>query len=270
MGKRLFNDTKLSASEKISCNSCHDLEKAGVDGTQFSTGHNGALTKRNSPTVLNAAGQFSQFWDGRADSVEDQALGPVLASGEMAMPNSDAVVAVLTSNPEYVKMFSDAFPGQESPITFQNVGVAIGAYERTLVTPSRWDSFLRGDNSALTDDEISGFLNFNKTGCGACHSGQLLGGQSFMKAGLVNVWPNQNDLGRYEITKSESDKMTFKIPSLRNVTLTAPYFHDGSVSSLQEAVKMMGHYQLGKELTDEEAKSIETWLGSTAGILSQK
>jgi len=267
LGEKLYNEKLLSVSGEISCSSCHDLSSAGIDGTQFSAGHNESLTSRNTPTVFNAAGHVSQFWDGRATTVEEQALGPILAAGEMAMPNPESVVTVLKSKTEYVEGFRLSFPDQQDPITFQNVGIAIGSYERTLVTPSRWDLFLNGDGTALSDEEKTGFITFSNTGCGTCHGGQLLGGQLFMKVGLVNTWPNQNDLGRYNVTKNESDKMVFKVPSLRNVAVTGPYFHDGSVDNLQTAIKMMGHYQLGKDLTDSEAKSIENWLESTTGVL---
>lgn len=268
LGKKLFNEKSLSASNEISCSSCHDLTKAGTDLQQFSKGHNKSLTGRNSPTVLNAAGHAFQFWDGRVMTVEDQALGPILAAGEMAMPNEESVVALLKSRPEYIDVFKKAFPDQMDPITFKNVGIAIGSYERTLSTPSRWDMFLDGDKNALSDDEKKGFITFNKTGCGTCHSGSLLGGHMFMKVGVVHPWPNQSDLGRFEVTKNETDKMVFKVPSLRNVAVTGPYFHDGSVANLNAAVKMMAYYQLGKDLTDEEVGLIEAWLGSTSGVLT--
>jgi len=265
LGESLFNEKSLSADGDISCASCHTLETGGVDNKQFSDGHRGAKTGRNSPTILNAAGHTAQFWDGRAPDVESQALGPILAAGEMGMPNEAAVVKVLKSKPEYLSKFTAAFPGEKDPVTFKNVGVAIGAYERTLVTPSRWDKFLAGDQTALTDAEKQGFKDFSAAGCTACHGGQLLGGQTFMKVGLATPWPNQTDLGKFSLTGQESDKMVFKVPSLRNSALTSPYFHDGSAKTLSEAVKMMGRHQLGKELTDEQATSISTWLGSTSG-----
>lgn len=266
LGKSLFNEKQLSADADISCASCHTLETGGVDNKQFSDGHRGAKTGRNSPTVFNAAGHTAQFWDGRAADVETQALGPILAAGEMGMPNEETVVSVLKEDKGYVAQFSAAFPNDKDPITFKNVGVAIGAYERTLVTPSRWDKFLGGDASALTNEEKQGFKDFVSTGCSACHGGQLLGGQMFMKVGVVNPWPNQTDLGKFALTNQESDKMVFKVPSLRNAALTAPYFHDGSAQTLPQAVKMMAYHQLGKTLTDEQAQSISTWLGSTSKI----
>jgi cytochrome c peroxidase len=162
-------------------------------------------------------------------------------------------------------MFSSAFPTSEDSINFKNVGVAIGAFERTLTKPSRWDKFLTGDTNALGDDEKRGFNEFVDAGCSGCHVGPLLGGTLFMKAGVVNAWPNQEDQGRFNVTHAEIDKMMFKVPSLRYATETAPYFHDGSVSDLPTAIKMMGHHQLGRELTDEQANSIATFLGSTSG-----
>lgn len=265
LGESLFNEKLLSADADISCASCHTLSTGGVDGKQFSDGHRGAKTGRNSPTVFNAAGHTAQFWDGRAPDVESQALGPILAAGEMGMPDEATVVRVLKSKPEYVAKFASAFPGEKDPLTFKNVGIAIGAYERTLVTPSRWDKFLGGDQTALTEAEKQGFKDFVSTGCSACHGGQLLGGQMFMKAGVVSPWPNQTDQGKFGVTGQEGDRMVFKVPSLRNSALTAPYFHDGLAKTLPEAVKMMAHHQLGREITDQQAESISTWLGSTSG-----
>jgi cytochrome c peroxidase len=263
LGEKLFNEKGLSLSGQIACSSCHDLSKGGADGRQFSVGHSGALTRRNSPTVFNASGQLAQFWDGRATDVEVQALGHILSTSEMAMPNGETVVSFLEKDPTYVDMFAAAFPGDNQSITFEKVGVAIGAYERTLLAESRWDLFLRGDSTALSETEKQGFNVFLKTGCQACHNGTLLGGQSFMKLGLVNEWHNQTDLGRFEVTGLEADKMVFKVPQLRMSTLTAPYFHDGSAQTLNDAVKMMAWTQLGKSLPDNEANLIVAWLAST-------
>jgi cytochrome c peroxidase len=265
LGNRLFLDTRLSASGKISCNSCHNLETNGADTVAFSLGHEGKPVGRNSPTVFNAAGQVAQFWDGRAPDVEKQALGPILAPGEMAMPSPEAVVKVIKSDKTYVDAFRTAFPGVPDPVTFENVGAAIGAFERTLAKPSRFDKFLSGDGNALGNDEKRGFNEFVDAGCVGCHNGALLGGSMFMKAGVVNPWPNQQDQGKFDLTKNEADRMVFKVPSLRWVTETAPYFHDGSVADLPAAIKMMGHHQLGKELTDAQAASIAAFLGSTSG-----
>jgi cytochrome c peroxidase len=265
LGGRLFREPKLSGDGKISCNSCHDLDTNGADKLPFSLGHDGHPVGRNSPTVFNAAGQIAQFWDGRAKDVEEQALGPILAPGEMATASGEAVVQVLKNDPTYVADFKDAFPSESDPITFKNVGVAIGAFERTLAKPSRWDKFLMGDDNALGDDEKRGVTTFVDLGCSGCHAGALLGGSAMMKLGVVQPWPNQQDQGKFDLTKSEVDRMVFKVAPLRYATETAPYFHDASAPDLKTAIRMMARHQLGKELTDVQVRDIEAWLGSTAG-----
>jgi cytochrome c peroxidase len=265
LGKQLYFETRLSKNFDRSCNSCHMLDKFGVDNTPTSSGHKEQLGARNSPTVYNAAGHATQFWDGRAADVEEQAKGPILNGVEMAMPDEALVVATLKSIPGYVESFKLAFPGQDDAITYDNMAAAIGAFERTLVTPSRWDKFLGGDDKALTDDELRGFTLFSQTGCTACHGGTILGGGPLQKVGAVKPWPNQKDQGRFEVTKAESDKMLFKPPSLRNVAKTQPYFHDGSVEKLDEAVKLMAEHQLGRTLPDDEIKLIVAWLGALTG-----
>jgi len=265
LGRLLYHDPRLSKSHQVSCNSCHVLARWGVDNEPTSPGHKGQRGGRNSPTVFNAAGHFAQFWDGRAKDVEEQAKGPVLNPVEMAMPEAPVVEATLRSIPGYRPLFEKAFPGQAEPITFDNIAIAIGAFERTLVTPSRFDKYLAGDDTALTEEEKRGLVLFVQTGCTTCHAGAYLGGQMFQKAGLVKPWPNQKDQGRYEVTKNEADRMLFKVPSLRNVAKTAPYFHDGSVVSLEEAVKMMASHQLGRELSDADARTIVTFLESLTG-----
>lgn len=265
LGRMLFYETRLSKNHDFSCNSCHDLENFGVDNEPRSPGHRQQLGARNSPTVYNAAGRHVQFWDGRAADVEEQALGPILNPVEMAMPDEARVVETLKSIPAYVERFEKAFPGEEDPITFQNVGVAIGAFERGLTTPARWDDFLAGDDGALTAEEKEGFLKFVEVGCTTCHMGTYAGGSMFQKLGLVKPWPRDKDLGRYEVTGKEADKFMFSVPTLRNIEKTAPYFHDGSVESLDEAVRLMATHQLGKDLKDEEVASIVTWLKSLTG-----
>lgn len=265
LGRLLYHDARLSKNQQISCNTCHTLTRWGVDGEPTSPGHKGQRGARNSPTVLNAAGHFVQFWDGRAKDVEEQAKGPVLNPVEMAMPDAAAVEKVLRSIPGYRPLFEKAFPGEAEPVTFDNMAVAIGAFERTLVTPSRFDTFLAGDDSALSAEEKQGLVLFVQTGCTTCHAGAYLGGQMFQKAGLVKPWPNQKDPGRFEVTKNEADRMLFKVPSLRNVAKTAPYFHDGSVAKLDEAVKMMASHQLGRELSDEDTRAILAFLESLTG-----
>ncbi len=266
LGRALYYDTRFSKNQDLSCNSCHQLDKFGQDGNPTSPGHKGQLGGRNSPTTYNAAGHFVQFWDGRAADVEAQAKGPVLNPVEMAMPDADHVVRVLKSIPGYQPMFAAAFPGEADPITYDNMAKAIGAFERGLTTPSRWDTLLAGDQAALTDAEKDGFDAFVDAGCVACHTGAYVGGSMYQKLGLVNAWPDTtSDEGRFAVTKNDADKMMFKVPSLRNITRTGPYFHDGKTASLDEAVKKMGHHQLGKELSDEQVKSIVTWLGALEG-----
>jgi cytochrome c peroxidase len=267
LGRMLFHDKRLSLAQDISCNSCHDVTKFGVDGEKTSPGHKGSRGDRNSPTVYNAGGHVAQFWDGRAATLEDQAKGPILNPGEMAMHDEKAVLAVVESIPEYVKLFKDAFPKDKKAVSYTNLANAIGAFERRLVTPSRWDKFLEGDTNALTTEEKAGFALFTKTGCPGCHSGPAVGGGSFQKLGLIKPYPDQSDLGRFKVTKEEGDKMMFRVPSLRNIEKTAPYFHNGSIASLEEAVKTMGHHQLGKELTDKEIASIVTFLKALTGEL---
>lgn len=266
LGKKLYFETKLSKAGDISCNSCHQLDNYGVDNKAFSEGHKGQLGGRNSPTVYNSALHFLQFWDGRAKDVEEQALGPILNPVEMAMDSEDEVVKRLQEDESYKLLFELAFPNEKSPLTFKNVGKAIGAFERTLITPARFDDFLNGDNTALNKDEKKGFKLFVEKGCTACHSGALLGGSMFQKLGLVFPYKTK-DIGLAEVSKKESDKYFFKVPSLRNVEKTAPYFHDGSIKSLDEAVRLMAFHQLGNKLSDEEVGSIVIFLRSlTADI----
>jgi cytochrome c peroxidase len=265
LGRMLYYDKRFSKSQTISCNSCHLLDQYGVDGKPTSEGHKGQRGDRNAPTVYNAAGTVAQFWDGRAPDVEEQAKGPVLNPVEMAMAGEKTVLQVINSMPEYVAAFKKAFPEDKNPVTYDNFGKAIGAFERKLVTPSRWDKFLKGDQAALTAEEKAGFLAFADAGCGTCHSGALVGGQMFQKAGLVKPWPNQADPGRFKVTKSDADKMMFKVPTLRNIEKTGPYFHDGKTPTLVAAISAMAEHQLGKTLTDAQVKSIETWMKALTG-----
>lgn len=268
LGKQLYFDTRLSKNHDLSCNSCHALDAYGVDNKAKSPGHKGQLGDRNSPTVYNAAVHTTQFWDGRAKDVEEQALGPILNPVEMAMPDEAAVLAVVRSIPEYVESFKKAFPSDKGdPVNFINVGKAIGAFERTLVTPSRWDKYLAGDDDALTKEERAGLAKFMEVGCNSCHMGAAVGGTDLKKLGLVKPWPELADNGRFEVTKDEADRHVFKVQSLRNIDKTGPYFHDGSVESLDEAVKLMARHQLGKELSAAEVTSIVTFLKSLTGEL---
>ena len=267
LGRRLFHETVLSENHDVSCNTCHSLNGYGADGRKVSFGDLGHAGDRNAPTVYNAAGQIAQFWDGRAATVEAQAKGPILNSAEMAMPDSHAVLAHMRRSAEYRAAFHAAFPNERDPITYENVGRAIGAFERGLVTPSRWDRFIAGDHTALNGDEQRGLRTFVQVGCASCHNGAYVGGGSLMKLGRVKPWPTSTDSGRYKVTHNTADLFVFKVPSLRNVEETAPYFHDGSVASLDSAIRLMGRHQLGVELTATQVQDIHAWLGALTGKL---
>ena len=266
LGRLLYFEARLSKNHDVSCNTCHDLTKYGVDAKEVSTGHKAQKGTRNSPTVYNAAGHFVQFWDGRAATVEDQATMPISNAVEMASDDK-RVLETLKSMKEYVDAFKKAFPDDKEPISMANLAKAIGSFERKLLTPSKWDKYLKGDKTALSDDEKAGFNAFLDAGCAACHTGAYLGGAVYQKAGLVKPWPNQKDQGRFEVTKNDVDKMMFKVPGLRNVSKTAPYFHDGSSKTLEEAVKVMASLQSAKELKDDEVKSIVAFLDALTGDL---
>jgi cytochrome c peroxidase len=265
LGRMLYYDARLSKSQTISCNSCHNLTQYGVDNQPTSSGFKGQKGNRNSPTVYNAALHFVQFWDGRAPDVEAQAKGPVLNPVEMAMPSDKSVVAVIKSIPEYTASFKKAFPGEKDPVTYDNMGNAIGAFERKLMTPARWDKFLNGDQAALTPAEKAGFNVFADAGCPTCHAGALLGGNMYQKIGVAKPWPDTSDPGRFNVTRNDADKLMFKVPSLRNVEKTAPYYHDGKVATLNEAVAKMAEFQLGKTLSGAQVEAIVTWTKSLTG-----
>jgi cytochrome c peroxidase len=267
LGRMLFFEPRLSKSGEVSCNSCHALDQYGVDHRKTSLGIGGQLGGRNAPTVYNASGHFTQFWDGRATNVEAQALGPILNPKEMGIADGSAAITSLRAISGYAPLFAKAFPGVSEPMTFANVGDAIGAFERGLTTPGRWDSYLRGDLNALTSVEKKGLKVFLNSGCMVCHTGAYLGGSMFERVGVVEPWPNQEDKGRANVTNVAGDQMMFKVPSLRNVARTGPYFHDGSAETLDDAVKAMGRFQLGLDFSDEEAQSIVSWLHSLTGEL---
>lgn len=269
LGRMLFFETRLSKNGTQSCNSCHALSNYGVDGQPTSPGFDGTRGGRNSPTVYHAAGYFAQFWDGRAMDVEEQAKGPILNPIEMGMKDAAQVEQTLRAIPGYEDAFKKAFPTEKSPLNYTNVGRAIGAFERGLVTPSRWDAFLKGDKTALNAAEVEGLRVFTNVGCMVCHTGEFLGGSMYEKVGAVEPWVNQKDPGRYNVTKDERDRMVFKVPTLRNIEKTGPYFHDGSATTLPQAVQMMGRHQLGLELSEQEVASIVTWLNTLTGDLPQ-
>lgn len=270
LGHALYFDPRLSKGQDVSCNSCHMLDKYGVDGKPTSSGHKGQLGARNSPTVYNAALHFVQFWDGRAKDVEEQAKGPVLNPVEMAMPDAAAVNKVLTSIPGYKKMFQAAFPEQKKPVNFDNMALAIAAFERKLVTPAPFDKFLAGDDKALSAEAQEGLHLFVGHGCITCHAGSGLGGQMYQKLGLIKPYPTK-DTGRHEATKKDSDKGFFKVPSLRNIAKTAPYLHDGSIATLPEMVQLMAKHQTPMgELSKEQVRKVVAFLESLTGDLPAK
>jgi cytochrome c peroxidase len=261
LGRKLFFEKRISQDHTMSCNTCHkvDNNRGGVDNEPTSLGVVGKRGGRNSPTVLNAGFQFAQFWDGRAPTLEVQAQGPILNPIEMAMPSSGEVLQRLKNIQEYKELFAAAFPGEKEPINYDNVGRAIASFERTLITHDRFDDWQRGNDKALNAQELRGLNLFLNTGCTTCHNGPVIGGNQYQKVGLVNAYETA-DLGRYEVTKDESDKYKFKVPMLRNVAITGPYFHDGKQKTLQETVKKMAWLQLGKELTEEEANDLAAFL----------
>jgi cytochrome c peroxidase len=269
LGRQLFFDPRLSASGVISCNSCHNLGMGGDDNLPTSVGHGWAKGPRNAPTVLNAVFNVAQFWDGRAEDLKSQAKGPVQAGVEMAN-KSENVVATLKSMPEYVREFHAAFPGEEMPVTFDNMAKAIEAFEATLITPgSRFDQWLEGNEQVLSEEEKKGLALFMDKGCSGCHNGVNLGGQAYFPFGVAKkpgaeVLP-PSDKGRFEVTKTASDSYVFRAAPLRNIALTAPYFHSGQVWDLKQAVAIMGSSQLGAELSDAEVEAITAFLGSLTG-----
>lgn len=267
LGRMLFFENRLSRNQELSCNSCHDLTKYGVDGTKVSKGHKAQLGGRNSPTVYNAGALATQFWDGRAATLEEQAKGPILNPVEMAMKADQNVVDVLASMEGYEKAFEAAFPDadEKERITYDNIAKAIGAFERGLVTPSRFDKYLGGDKTALSEQERTGLSKFVQNGCTTCHNGVGIGGATFQKLGTIKPYPNQRDQGRYEVTKKDEDRMFFRVPGLRNVAETGPWFHDGAYDRLETTIQAMAYHQLGKELADQDAKDIAAFLRSLTG-----
>jgi len=263
LGKSLYFDTRLSATGTQSCNTCHDITNgmAGVDNKRVSPGAiEGKEGTRNSNTVLNAGFQFVQFWDGREPDLKGQAKGPILNPVEMAMPNEKEVEKLFSSIPEYQEMFAKAFPAEKNSITYDNLAHAIAAFERTFISKSRFDDYIMGNPTAMTDAEQAGLKTFIDVGCITCHVGPLFGGTMYQKMGLIKPYHNDKDFGRYDVTKNEQDKFFFKVPQLRNITLTAPYYHDGLIETLEEAVVNMAELNLGKTLTKDETQSILTFL----------
>ncbi len=263
LGKSLYFEKALSINNTQSCNSCHILDsgkKGGVDNLPTSPGAEGKNGGRNSPTTLNAGFHFAQFWDGRAKDLVEQAGGPILNPIEMGMPSEEAAIKKIADIASYKDMFAKAFPEEKGAITYANITKAIGAFERTLVTHDRFDDFQNGNTDALTKEEKEGLKLFMDTGCTSCHSGNMLGANSYRKMGQVKPYTDTKDTGRHAVTKDEADKFLFKVPSLRNIAITDPYFHDGAAKTLEESIKVMADIQLGKTLTDEETAKIAAFL----------
>ncbi len=274
LGKMLFYEKRVSIDGTTSCAKCHPFSYYGTDDLEKSRGNFGKLNPRNAPTVLNAAGQITQHWRGDRKDVEEQAKKALLGKASFGAPSYKWIEKKLQSIEQYNVLFKKAFPDDKNPVGVDNYAKAIGAWERTLSTPSRFDKFLNGTLSVLTKQEKAGLKTFIDIGCTSCHSGALLGGTMNQKFGIVAPYweytkSKMIDAGRYNVTKKEEDKYVFKVPQLRNVAMTAPYFHDGSVTSLREAVKIMAKVQLGVDLSQEETESIYLFLQSLTGKLSQ-
>ena len=270
LGFTLFHDPRLSVDNTVSCATCHALETAGVDNHQYSHGVDDQLGGVNAPTVYNAVYNFVQFWDGRAKTLADQAAGPPLNPVEMASTSFDEIIAKLKADKSFAKAFNAVYP---DGITEANITDAIEEFERTLITPnSRFDKWLRGDDSAITSDELAGYELFKTYDCATCHVGPNLGGQSYELMGLRRHYfadrgmeLTNEDNGRYKETQQERDRHRFKVPGLRNVEHTWPYYHDGTRHTLEEAVRDMGLYQSGVELTDVEVARITSFLKTLTG-----
>lgn len=266
LGKKLFMDAELSKDGTVACITCHNIYNGGSDSTAVSTGVGGREGNINSPTVFNASYNLAQFWNGRAKNLKDQASGPMMNPVEMAN-SPQKIIAKVSSNPEYIKQFKQVYPIEG--ITMDTITDAIAEFEKTLITPnSRFDQYLNGNMKALNQTEKEGFELFKSRGCIACHNGINVGGNMYQKFGIFAHYRDRlNSLGRYDVTKNTRDKFYFKVPSLRNIEKTAPYFHDGSAKTLEEAVQTMAYYQLGRKLNSEEIKKIVAFLYTLSGDL---
>lgn len=266
LGKMLWFDPRLSLSGKVSCNTCHDLSTNGADTKPLSIGYAGRKGTVNSPTVFNAEKQIAQFWDGRAKTLAEQATGPITNPLEMAM-TPELAEGVIRSIPGYRPYFEKAF-GSKNP-TFSEIAEALAAFETTLTTPNApFERYLKGDKNALTQQQIDGLKLFRRSGCIRCHSGNLLGGTPFQKVGSVRPYVTDNSSkGRMDVSGKPWDEMMFKVPTLLNVERTAPYFHDGAVKTLPDAVKKMADIQLDMNLSEKQVEEIVAFLESLNGEL---
>ncbi|MDT8364023.1 MAG: cytochrome-c peroxidase [Nitrosomonas sp.] len=264
LGKWLFFDPRLSKSGFISCNSCHNLSMGGTDNIKTSIGHKWQQGPINAPTVLNSGMNLAQFWDGRASDLKAQAGGPIANPGEMASTH-ELAVKVIASMPQYVAKFKQAF-GTDT-VDIDRITTAIAAFEETLVTPdSRFDKWLEGDKNALSQQELEGYETFKSSGCIQCHSGPAVGGTSYQKMGVIHPYITKNPAaGRMDVTGKEQDKYVFKVPTLRNIELTYPYFHDGEAATLEKAVEIMGKIQLDRDFNQKEITNIVAFLKTLTG-----
>ena len=260
LGRMLYFDARLSNGERFSCNSCHDLARYGTVPAQVSGPETESRPARNAPSTYNTGLLFRQYWDGRVDTLEAQTLEVFTDPQQMGMPTQSAVLNAIQAIPGYRDAFAAAFPGDASPIRYGTVAKALVAFERSLVTTgSPLDRYLQGDETALNAQELAGFDRFVEVGCVSCHSGAMVGGGMFQRLGAVHPYPTK-DLGRGLVTLDDEDAQIFRVPSLRNVAETGPWLHDGSVGSLEEVVRLMGHHQLGRDLADEDVASIVRFL----------
>ena len=274
LGKILFYETRISVDGTVSCARCHPFSLYAADGLKKSIGNNCKVNPRNAPTILNAAGQISAHWIGNRADVEDQAKQAVIGPPSFGMPSYEAVENKLKEIRGYADLFKTAFPGEANPITVDNFAKSVGAFERTLVTPSAFDVFVKGDRTALTASQERGLKTFIETGCMTCHSSAYFGGQMYQKFGILEpYWKYTKsepiDEGKYVVTKNEADKYVFKVPVLRNVEKTYPYFHDGSVDKLENAVWIMGKIQLGKDLNKSQLEEVVAFLKSLTGKIPE-
>lgn len=275
LGKKLYYEKAVSANGELSCNSCHPIDNYGVDNLPVSPGFDGTLGTRNSPTTFNAWFHTSQFWDGRSPDLVDQAKGPPLNPIEMGLSEPADVENILANLPEYPEMFAAAFPEETNPITFDNFAKALAAFQETLATPAAFDAFLEGAAHKLSEVQKEGLVLFIETGCIVCHSGPGLGGNNMFRFGLMHgpyyefTGSEHRDMGVAELTGSEADRYVFKTPGLRNVEMTTPYFHDGSVESLAEATRIMAFTQLGRELDEEQVDKIVEFYRSLTGEIPE-
>ena len=274
LGKKLFYDKRLSGAQTLNCASCHDITKYGAGNVAISPGDRDQLGLRNPPSILNAFLQYSLNWDTKYKTVEDQVVWPIFGKTEMNMSDTLELLNRLSSDPHYMNTFSEVFPDAIPAISIKTIGQALGSFERTLVSPSRFDDYLKGDLKALSSKEKLGIKSFMDNGCVPCHSTSLVGGGMSQKFALFGYYwdftnSNHRDKGRYELTKKSEDEYIFKVPQLRNVEKTYPYFHDGSVETLEEAIRIMGMTESNRQLNEVDVENIAAFLRSLTGKIPQ-